>query len=103
MQQTKRTTHKKVGQSYLELLQKSNEDQQSQDNQFTADQKSLQLQSDILATKKLLNEKVSERDKFLQSKDLDFEKLVKLDIFIESYTNGLKRLEDYQIVLFPKK
>ena len=87
--------------SYTDRLGKSDGERQSADRQFAADQKQLQLSSDILATKKSLSEKQQSKEEMLGSESLDFDRLIKLDGEIEGLQSGLDRLVAYQEELFP--
>ena len=87
-------------QSYLQLLQTSDEAKKSQDIQSTVEHKELELRSDILATKRALSAEEKKRKTMLQSESLCFNELSKCDDEIESLQKGLARLETYLTELF---
>lgn len=87
-------------QTYLDRLQKSDDQVKSEGVLFTVEQKELQLKSDILATKRALGEKTKQREHHLNSTNLDFTNLSTLDDEIEGLQKGLERLEGYEAELF---
>jgi len=85
---------------YLELLSKSQEEKDQEAVQSLVEQKQLQLQADILATKQSLGRAQKERTAMLSSVNLDFGALVEVEDAIEGYKKGLGRLEGFQSELF---
>ena len=89
--------------SYQELLKMSNTDIENEQIDFKVEQKSLQLLSSISKTKNNLSIKRKERIEYLRSDNLDFLELSKKDDEITGLDGGIKRLEEYQGILFPAK
>lgn len=77
-----------------ELL--SPEETSTQEVAFAVEDAKLQLQSDILATKKSLETKKAELADAKSSYPLDTEKIVGIAMDIEGLKRGIKMLEDLQ-------
>jgi uncharacterized Zn finger protein (UPF0148 family) len=84
----------------VDLLQKSPEEQKSEDIQYRVESAKLQLQSDLLATKKSLSAKQKEIDACVLENPLSFKKLAELEEELASIQRGVKALEGYQTKFF---
>jgi len=83
-----------------DLLRQSDEERKNEDVSFEVKQTELQLNSDILATERSLAEaKKNRRDTILET-PFSAEAVIKVDIEIESLTDGLKRLNALKTELF---
>lgn len=90
-----KAAQKQEGSSYLQLLQKSNEQKKSEELLYVVEAKKLQLQADLLNTKQSLARTQQERLAMASSEGLDFGALSSLDDKIEGLEAGIKRLESY--------
>lgn len=74
-----------------ELL--SAEDLNQQEVSYMVDEAKLQFDADILSTKRELAAKKAELEEAKTSYPLDTQKIINLQIEVEAYQDGLKRLE----------
>lgn len=74
----------------------SQEESETQDVQFAIDKAKLQLQSDILATRKSLADKKKEIEEAKTECPLDSLKIISLISEAEGFENGLKKLAELQ-------
>jgi GTP-binding protein EngB required for normal cell division len=86
---------KAVSLKYADLLAQSHEEKSIEDRQYLVEQKKLQLQADILATKKSLGEAKKEKTELLRSPDLSFKALADAEDRIEELEKGVARLQSY--------
>ena len=82
--------------NYKEKKLLSQEETNSQEVAFAVEDAKLQLQSDILATKKSLEAKKSELQDAKTAYPLNVEKIISLSSEIEGYEDGLKKLKSLQ-------
>ena len=85
---------------YSKLLQQSQQEKELKEVEFQVKEASLQLESDILATKKSLASKESLLSSLKGKFPLDANSIVKAQVEVEGLEDGLKRLEALQKELF---
>jgi len=89
------------GNSYKALLSQSQSDKDQQNIDYNVDNASLQLQSDILATKKAITEANKAVSVAMGTFPFNSEAIKQAEIRLEGLEDGLKRLTRYQKDLFP--
>ena len=90
-----------TGKSYKALLSQSQSDKDAAQIDFNVENASLQLQADVLATKKAITEATKQVETAFGSFPLNTENIKAAEIKLEGLNDGLKRLEKYQKQLFP--
>jgi hypothetical protein len=85
---------------YKDLLEQSQEEKDSQENQFKVEAAKLQLQSDILATKQSIATTNTNILTLMSNYPLDAKSIVEAQVVKEGYEDGLKRLEALEQELF---
>ena len=85
---------------YKELLQQSEKEKESAEIEFQVEQTKLQLQADLLSTKQSLVAKRKELTASKSKYDFNVQKIINLQIEVESLEDGVKRIEKLQAELF---
>ena len=89
------------GNSYKALLSMSQNDKDAANIEFNVENAALQLQSDILATKKAITEANKAVSTAMGTYPFNSESIKQAEIRLEGLEDGLKRLVRYQKDLFP--
>lgn len=82
--------------NYKEKTLMSQEETSKKDVQFMVESTKLQLQSDILATRKSLRESEEKLADLKTDYPLDTKKIIDAELEVEGYKNGLSRLLSLQ-------
>lgn len=85
---------------YQQLRQRSDEEKEAEVSQFEADQAKLQLESDILETKRSKASKAKELTEAKGAYPFDAQNIVNLQVELEALEDGLTRLEKLKTELF---
>lgn len=85
---------------YSDRLAQSQQDKDQQDRAFQVEQAELQLQSDILATKRSLTEANSTLNTLKGAANFNSSAIIEQQGVVEGLQNGLKALEKLQKELF---
>ena len=85
---------------YKELLQLSDKEKESTEIEFQVEQTKLQLQADLLSTKQSLVAKQKEVAVVRGTFPFSTQRVINLQIEVESLEDGVKRIEKLQSELF---
>ena len=101
MSEQQAKTNEKIKQlSYLQRLQQPNSEKNFEELQHQSDQAKLQLQADILSTKKSLKEAERELEAAKSAVPFDVENIMGLKDEVEGLVRGLEALKDLEFELF---
>lgn len=91
---------KQTSVKYRDLIQTSQSEIESQEIQFKVSSAHLQLQSDILATKRSISEAQSRALAAKRETPFSSTRIITAQLAVEALEDGLKRLEELKTELF---
>lgn len=93
-------TASNTGTKYLDRLQRSDETKKTEEAQFQAQEAKLDLDKRILDTNRLIAKTKSDIASKMGAFPLDVDGIIKLQLDLEGYEDGLKRANELAVTLF---